>query len=57
MSSDTEKVQKLVEELEQVLARLDEINAKIAAIHVDIAIVELCQQADITRTSGSIKAA
>ena len=46
-----------IDRLEQILAQLDSIDANIAAIHVDIAILELCQMAEVERAGGSIKAA
>ena len=57
MSSDTETLREWIDGLEQILSQLDSINANIAAIHVDIAIVELCQLANIERSDVKIKAA
>lgn len=57
MSSDKETLRESIDGLEQILSQLDSINASIAAIHVDIAIVELCQIADIDRAVETIKAA
>lgn len=57
MSSDTETLREWIDGLEQILSQLDSINANIAAIHVDIAILELCQLADIERPEAKIKAA
>ena len=57
MSSDTETLREWIDGLEQILLQLDSINANIAAIHVDIAIVELCQLANIERSDVKIKAA
>lgn len=57
MSSDTETLREWIDGLEQILLQLDSINANIAAIHVDIAIVELCQLANIERSEVKIKAA
>tara|TARA_R110000824_G_scaffold177839_4_gene357368 strand:- start:1889 stop:2062 length:174 start_codon:yes stop_codon:yes gene_type:complete len=57
MSSDKETLRDWIGELEQILSQLDSINADIAAIHVDIAIVELCQIADVERAVEAIKAA
>ena len=57
MSSDTETLREWIDGLEQILSQLDSINANIAAIHVDIAIVELCQLANIERSEAKIKAA
>lgn len=57
MGSDKETLQEWIDGLEQILSQLDSINANIAAIHVDIAIVELCQFAEIERAVGKIKAA
>lgn len=57
MSNDKEILKEWIGGLEKILSQLDSINANIAAIHVDIAIVELCQFADIERPSGDPKAA
>lgn len=57
MSSDKEALCQWIDQLEQILSQLDSIEANIAAIHVDIAILELCQIAEVERTGGSIKAA
>tara|TARA_R110000824_G_scaffold25838_8_gene89610 strand:- start:4767 stop:4940 length:174 start_codon:yes stop_codon:yes gene_type:complete len=57
MSSDTEALREWIDQLEEILAQLDTIQASIAAIHVDIAIVELCQIAEIERKADKVKAA
>ena len=57
MSRDKETLCEWIDRLEQILAQLDSIDANIAAIHVDIAILELCQMAEVERADGSIKAA
>ena len=57
MSRDKESFYEWIDQLEQILAQLDSIDANIAAIHVDIAILELCQIADIERTGRTMKAA
>ncbi|MEH6715329.1 hypothetical protein [Parasphingorhabdus flavimaris] len=57
MSRDKETLCEWIDRLEQILAQLDSIDANIAAIHVDIAILELCQMAEVERAGGSIKAA
>lgn len=57
MSSDTDALGEWIDRLEEILSELDSIQASIAAIHVDLAIVELCQIADIERASRVMKAA
>tara|TARA_R110002124_G_scaffold52980_4_gene152013 strand:- start:840 stop:1013 length:174 start_codon:yes stop_codon:yes gene_type:complete len=57
MSSNTDALGEWIDQLEEILSELDSIQASIAAIHVDIAIVELCQIADIERASRVMKAA
>ncbi len=49
MSSDKEILRERISQLEEILSQLDSMNASVAAIHVDMAIVELCQIADIER--------
>lgn len=55
MSSDTDTLQTLIDQLEQILSQLDSFDAKIAAIHVDIAIAELCRDAHVPRPNGMMK--
>ena len=57
MSRDKETLCEWIDRLEQILAQLDSIDANIAAIHVDIAILELCQMAEVQRARGSINTA
>ncbi|MEH6701475.1 hypothetical protein [Parasphingorhabdus sp.] len=57
MSRDKETLCEWIDRLEQILSQLDSIDANIAAIHVDIAILELCQLAEVERIGGKIKAA
>ena len=57
MTSDTEALREWIDQLEEILSQLDSVKASIAAIHVDIAIVELCQIAEIDRANGTIRAA
>lgn len=57
MSRDKETLCEWIDRLEEILSQLDSIDANIAAIHVDIAILELCQLAEVERIGGKIKAA
>ena len=57
MDKDKEALCEWIDRLEQILSQLDSIDANIAAIHVDIAILELCQLAEVERAGGAIKAA
>ena len=57
MSDTSQSLYQWIDQLEQVLIQLDSINADIAAIHVDIAILELCELANVDRDNRTIRAA